>query len=183
MVIQTPSITVHEFEDFIARPENAHRLFELIHGEIIEKMPTQVHGIIALNGGSEFNFYFRQNPIGFAAVEARHRPTDDPTNDRLPDISVVLDVTKAPQWKGAANYIPDICVEIKSPDDSYQEMKETAQFYLDNGAKLVWLVYPERRLVETLTKDSRDLIGEDGVLITDLLPGFSMQVSDLFRGI
>lgn len=45
MVIQTKSYTIEEFEEFIARPENGDRVFELIHGEIVEKVPTEEHSM------------------------------------------------------------------------------------------------------------------------------------------
>ena len=38
--------TVDEFDEFVARPENRDRLFELINGEIVEKVPTQTRGFI-----------------------------------------------------------------------------------------------------------------------------------------
>jgi len=37
MTVQKQKVTVKEFEDFLARPENRRRLFELIDGEIVEK--------------------------------------------------------------------------------------------------------------------------------------------------
>ena len=40
---QTKTYTIEEFERFLALPENADRLFELIDGEIVEKMPTEEH--------------------------------------------------------------------------------------------------------------------------------------------
>ena len=36
-------LTVADFDAFIAKPENVDRLFELINGEIVEKVPTQRH--------------------------------------------------------------------------------------------------------------------------------------------
>lgn len=45
MVIGRKTITVREFEDFLAAPENRNRLFELINGEIVEKAGMQEHGI------------------------------------------------------------------------------------------------------------------------------------------
>ncbi len=185
MVAQPRLVTVDEFEQFLALPENADRLFELIDGEIVEKMPTQVHGIVAGNIITWLNMYFLNHPIGLAAVEARHRPSaDDQHNDRLPDVSVVLDLTKPVTRQGAAPFLPDICIEIKSPDDTYKEMADTAAFYLANGAKLVWLVYPEQKLVEALTNDTRELIGETGMITAgELLPEFSAPVSGFFRGV
>lgn len=47
MVIQTRRYTVAEFEQVIALPENQDRYFELIDGEIVEKMPTEEHSVIS----------------------------------------------------------------------------------------------------------------------------------------
>lgn len=185
MIVQL--VTVDEFEQFLALPENADRLFELIDGEIVEKMPTEEHGIVAANIVTWLNMYFFNHPIGRVAVEALHRPSaDDKHNDRLPDVSVVIDPdsSKPVTRQGAAPFLPDICVEIKSPDDTYKAMADTAAFYLANGAKMVWLVYPEQKLVEVLTHDARELIGEVGMITAGaLLPEFSAPVSGFFRGI
>jgi Uma2 family endonuclease len=164
-------------------PENRDRLFELIHGEIVEKVPTREHGIIAGNSVTEFNIYLKANPIGQAAVEARHRPTDDRHNDRIPDVSIVLG-HKPVARRGAENFIPDLCVEIQSPDDSPKLMSEKAAFYLANGAKMVWLIYPRQRIVEVLTATDRQLLTEnDTIEGGDLLPGFAVPVRELFRGV
>lgn len=49
MAIQERLYTVEEFEAFIAEAENVDRLFELIDGEIFEKMPTEEHSLIIGN--------------------------------------------------------------------------------------------------------------------------------------
>ena len=49
MAIQPKLVTVVEFEQFLALLENGDRSFELIHGEIVEKVPTEEHGLIAAN--------------------------------------------------------------------------------------------------------------------------------------
>jgi Uma2 family endonuclease len=180
MVVQPKLYTVDEFEQFMALPENRDRLFELINGEIVEKVPTREHGMIAGNTVTEFNNYLRQNEIGQAAVEARHRPPDDPHNDRIPDVSVVLG-DKPVAKRGAENFIPDLCVEIQSPDDSPKQMLEKAMFYLANGARMVWLIYPQQRNVEVMTATYRELLTENDILKGgDVLPGFERPVKDIF---
>ncbi len=63
-------------------------------------------------------------------------------------------------------------------------MSEKAAFYLENGAKMVWLIYPRQRIVEVLTAADRQLLTEnDTIEGGDLLPGFSVAVRDLFRGV
>lgn len=181
MVVQPKLYTVDEFEQYIGQPENRERLFELINGEIVEKVPTREHGIIAGNMITEFNNYLDANDIGEAAVEARHRPMGDKLNDRLPDVSVVLG-KKPVERRGAADYIPDLCVEIQSPDDSPKQMLEKALFYLANGAQMVLLIYPRQRIVEFMTAKERLLLTEGDTLEGgDVLPGFEVQVKKLFR--
>lgn len=184
MAVQQRLYSVTEFEQLIARPDHEDRLFELIDGEIVEKAPTREHGIIAGNIITDFNIYLRQNPIGRAAVEARHRPIDDERNDRLPDVSFVSDVSRPVEREGAALYMPDLAVEIQSPKDSLLKMLKKAEFYLAHGTKMVWLVYPAKRLVEVLTPDDRFILGEQETLSGgDVLPGFSMPVSAVFRSL
>jgi Uma2 family endonuclease len=181
MIAQPNLMTVDEFEQVIARPENRDRLFELIHGVIVEKVPTREHGIIAANMTIDIGTYLDAHPIGQVAVEARHRPPDDPHNDRLPDVSVVLG-QKPVARRGPENFIPDLCVEIQSPDETPRSMSEKAAFYLAHGARMVWLVYPQQRIVEVLTATDRQLLtGQDVLDGGEVLPGFSVPVHHLFR--
>ena len=176
-------ISVDEFEDFIARPENNDRRFQLIHGEIVEKMPTREHGVISGNVVTEFNLFLRKHPLGLAAVEARHRPAGDLHNDRMPDVSVVLG-DKPVEREGAAEYMPDVVVEVQSPDDSWREMIRRGVFYLDHGAKIVLLVYPAKKQVEVLMGDDKMLLNIGDVIdLTAALPEFTIAVADVFRGV
>ncbi len=184
MAIQPRLVSLTEFEDFISQPAQIDRLFELIHGEIVEKVPTREHGIIAGNIITELNIYLRQNPIGRAAVEARHRPPDDNHNDRLPDVSFVSGMDRPVEREGAALYMPDLAVEIQSPSDSLKGMLEKAEFYLANGSKMIWLVYPDKRLVEVLTAADRQFLTEGDTLSGgDVLPGFAVPLSAVFENI
>lgn len=182
-MVREQAINVDQFEEFITQPENAGRLFELIDGEIVEKMPTREHGVVALNIGTEFNLYLRESLTGLAAVEARHRPQDSTTNVPLPDVSIVLG-DKPVETRGATPYLPDVVVEVQSPDDSWRKMFERALFYLDHGTRMVILVFPRSRQVEVLTADTRHVLNENGTIDGgDVLPGFKMAVKDVFRGV
>jgi Uma2 family endonuclease len=170
-----------DFEAFLKLPENSDRLFELIDGEIVEKMTTEQHGVIAALFATFINIFLFANPIGRVAVESRHRPAKDKRNNRLPDVSFVSDVNRPIERQGAALYIPDLCIEIQSLGDSAKKMADKATFYLANGAKMVWLVYPNKQLVETLTLDNRELLGiEDTIDGGDVLPGFTLAVKQVF---
>jgi Uma2 family endonuclease len=180
MTIEQKLITVKEFEDFLA--EHPNGLYELIHGEIVEKVPTQEHGVIATKIAARLLVFMEDNNIqGHVAVEARFSPLDDELNDRLPDVSVHL-TDKPPVAEGAVEGMPNFAVEIKSPKDSNKLMRDKADFYLENGCQLVWLVYPDKKIVEVFQPDKNfvHLVVGDTLNGGDVLPGFSLPVATVF---
>ena len=181
MVSREKLYTVKEFEDYIAQPDKRGRSFELINGEIIEKTPTMQHGVIAGNIFGHIWNFSREKGIGRVAQEVRHSVETDDKNARLPDVSYYMDASKPIVRQGATPYLPDLAVEVKSPDDSYKELRDKANYYLANGTRMVWLVYPEKQAVEVLTLDDFDYVDENGTHHGgDVLPGFKLAVKDIF---
>ncbi|MDZ4767841.1 MAG: Uma2 family endonuclease [Chloroflexota bacterium] len=176
-------VTYAAFEAFIALPEHDERRFELIDGEIIEKaMPTQLHGLIAARFSQQLlNYTDAQSTLIVRIfVEARHRPTGDDGNDRLPDISVSIGDHPIVE-QGVADYISTICIEIQSPDDRLTTMRAKAAFYLTHGARTALVVMPKQRLIEVYSGDDVVILtAEDDLTFPDLLPGFSVPVGRLF---
>ncbi len=182
MAIQEQLSTVAEFEHFIALPEHRDRFFELIHGEIVEKVPTEEHGLIA---GNIFGFlwqYTRQSGIGRAVIEVRVQVPEDDYNSRQPDLAVFTDTTRPVVTRGPVLQMPDVVIEVKSPDDTYASMRARAAYYLEHGARLVWLLYPAKSLVEVYRQgaDSDLLTGDDTLQGAEVLPGFRLPVREIF---
>jgi Uma2 family endonuclease len=182
MVVREHLATVQEFEDFIRKVQNHDRRFELIHGAIVEKpMPRQEHGIIVLRIGSRILIWIEQGGRGRVGTEIRHRVPGDLHNDRIPDIAYYVDSTVPVVTQGAVPTLPDLAIEVKSPDDTYKEMRAKAAYYLVNGTTLVWLIFPEKRVVEVYGQDFEDVLVEGDTLNGgDLLPGFEMAVVEIF---
>lgn len=182
-VEKTKQYTVEDFERYIALPENSDRLLELINGEIVEKVPTELHGLIQVNIATELRNYTKPRTLGRVTAEPRHQTPDDRYNSRLPDIAFTSKERALPLvTRGAVQQMPDLAVEIKSPDDSLRKMREKAAYYLANGTHLVWIVLPEKRLVEIYrANDEVDVLTENDSLDgEDVLPGFTLPVRDIF---
>lgn len=176
-------VTVEEFESFLAE-QTGNAAYELIDGEIVEKMTTEEHGIIAGNIVTLLNIYLWKNPIGRASVETRYRISTDMHNDRLPDVSVTTDLERPVTKVSAVPRVPDLAVEIKSPGDSMNRMVRKSLFFLDYGAQIVWIVNPERRSVQVYTAHEAMIFGASDTLTGEpVLPGFTLPVADIFRGI
>ena len=173
--------TVEEFEQYADAPENRDRLLELIDGEIMEKVPTQRHGMCAGNIYGFFWNHVRETRSGRVVMEVRYRTPQDKRNSRIPDISFTSGNAPLVE-RGSVPQMPDIAIEVKSPDDSLKEMRAKARYYLANGTKLVWLVEPQKRFVEVYTLDDEQVLFEGEILGGgEVLPGFQMPVSAIFE--
>ena len=179
----TRRMTIDEFERMIALYANTDRSFELIDGEMVEKMPTLKHGKLALRLGSRLLAFAEAAKLGHVGVEVRHQLPDDPHNSRLPDISYVSQERLAEAVDETVEFMPDLAVEIKSPKDSPTKMRLKANYYVDNGSRLVWLVFPDARIIEVYTADGDLRILNDGDLLDGayVLPGLTMRVRELFE--
>jgi len=173
--------TTAQFDRFTAQPENINRRFELVNGDIVEKTPTQLHAyIIQMISGFLFVF-LRQNPLGYALIEARYRLPTDPMNDLIPDLSFVTQARGPLVRSGPAPYMPDLAVEAQSEGQSDKFMWDKAQLYLAHGTRMVWLIYPTRPIIEVLTATDRQLLTvNDQLTGGDVLSGFSVAVRELF---
>lgn len=173
--------TVDEFEQFLCQPENVDRLFELIDGEIFEKMPTQQHGMIASNINFALMLYNNQHRSGRIGAEVRHQAIKDKRNSLMPDISFTSG-NRPLVTEGSVMQMPDLAIEIRSPDDSLKQMREKAEYYLANGSRLVWLVVPGKRYVEVHRPNQEEeiMFGSDVLDGGDVLPGFTLPIADIF---
>lgn len=181
MTTDQRAYTATEFEQFTNSPENADRLLELINGEIVEKVPTEEHGIIVLRIGSRVMIFVETRQLGHVGVEIRHRLPEDEENVRLPDVSF-RKTQQAPVKKGSVPQMPDLAVEVKSPTNTIRELREKADYYLANGSQMVWLVYPTKRLVEVYTTAEELILTEDDVIDGgDVLPEFTLPVREIFN--
>lgn len=175
--------TVDEFEDFIARPENRDRHFELIEGVIVEKaMPTDEHSLIV---GVVLYFlagYALERGLGLPGPESRFRVPGNLRNTRQPDLSMILDPDAPITTRGASPRAPDVIVEVRAPDENYDDLRDKARWYVANGVRLVWLVFPRPRIVEVYRPGapSEILTADDSLEGYDALPGFALPAARLF---
>ena len=186
-LIQPKINTIADYEAVVANPANSDRRFELIHGEIVEKLPTEEHGAIAAMIIHLLMAFILPRNLGRVSVEPRHQIPADNHNARLPDLAFTSTERALPiVKKGGVPQMPDLAIEIKSPDDRVREMREKADYYLRNGARMVWLVYPKSHSMEVCTLNPEDAmqitpLAEDEALQGgDVLPEFSVTVGEFF---
>jgi len=131
---------------------------------------------------SGFLFVFlRKNSIGKALIKARYRLPNDNANSYIPDLSFISHEKGALVTEGVAPYMPDLAIEVQSPGQTDQFMADKARYYLEHGSRMVWLIYPDRELVEVLTPTDRQLLTREGVIVgAPVLPDFQVVVKEIF---
>ncbi|MCY3799599.1 MAG: Uma2 family endonuclease [Chloroflexi bacterium] len=162
--------------------------YELIEGEIIEMSPVgEEHGFLA---GKIFHYFLLNDPLqrkGIPSVETGFYTLADRSTLLSPDVAFrCISVATASPQKRWVSKMPDIAVEIKSPNDSLPQLRRKADIYLRHGTRLVWIIIPDSESVEVhrLGADGarqREVIGLAGQLSgEEVLPGFRLALSTLY---
>jgi Uma2 family endonuclease len=131
-------------------------------------MPTQEQGVIAARIIARTQVHIDDHQIpAYVGTEIRYKTPFDPHNSRMPDVSVQLSDGPTVK-KGAVLGMPDLAVEILSPDDDPDEVRQKAHYYLHNGSQIAWLIFPDSKTVnDTLTGGT-------------VLPDFRQAVANIF---
>jgi Uma2 family endonuclease len=180
MAVQKQIYTIETFKQFVSEPEHEDRLFELINGEIIEKMPgrtansqihdvivaevrpfCKAHGIVCYTSSADGAFDVQGSAV---APDFAYKRT--PMSNDYPD-------PVAPLW----------AAEIISPTDKVGDIRKKRAIYLAAGI-LLWEIYPEDRTVDVYTHGQPiHTYGiEDTLDVGDLIPDFKLAISELFGG-
>jgi Uma2 family endonuclease len=175
---QRTDVTVDELEK-LSLPFPA----ELYNGKVVYKMPNLGHAIIQNNIGTEIGIYLKTNPIGVVGGNANYRLWPERNKEsRAPDVSFILNARLPKDLFRYPAIVPDLAVEILSPDDSFEDMMEKVDEYLSQGVKLVWVVITRTREVLVCSKQSKYVV-RDKLTAPEVLPGFELTVANIFVGL
>ncbi len=105
---------------------------------------------------------------------------------RSPNASWVLrsriEALTAEQYRKYAPLCPDFVIELRSPSDSLRVTQEKMREYLENGARLGWLVDPEHKRIYVYCSDTpvRELENPETVSGEPVLPGFTLDLREVW---
>ena len=157
---------------------------ELVRGRlIVHEPPGGRHGYVAANLAFRLNQHIELTGAGAVFVGdvgfTLHR---DPDTVRGPDVAFVRkDRLPQPIPNSYLEFAPDLVVEVLSYSDRPGEVLAKVGDWLDAGARLIWVVDPERRLARVYREDgTQDMLDEtDQLLGEDVLPGFSCMLASI----
>ena len=90
-----------------------------------------------------------------------------------------------PDWKARPFIlVPDLAVEVVSPNDTYSEVTKKAKQYLKDGVQLVWIVDPQQSQVIVYQQGQKvlhKLESEDMISGYNVIPDFEANVAQFFE--
>jgi Uma2 family endonuclease len=102
--------------------------------------------------------------------------------NRSPDVSWVCqerwDALTPEQRQGFAPLCPDFVVELRSASDRLKDLRAKMQEYLENGARLGWLIDPKHKRVEIYRPGQAVEMLENPIALSgeQVLPGFTLTL-------
>lgn len=181
----TKRMTAEEFHEWVNRPENRDRHFELERGEVVEvSRPTLQHGVVCGNVGWVLNNYVRQRRRGVVCGnDAGIVLERDPDTVRGPDVTLYEGLRRFEDLPvKPSDRLPRLAVEVLSPNDRWAKVIRRINELLQRGVPLVWLVDPESRNVTVHRMNQLPQVVEENEELTGdgVLPDLRCRVADFF---
>jgi Uma2 family endonuclease len=161
------------------------RLFEIVKGKRVEKEMGLIENMIASFIFERLGPFCRERQLGRCATETLFAIPGS-GNDRKPDVAFISYKTWPVDWPfprvNAWAVAPDVTIEVISPTDKAFDVMEKMQEYFAGGVRQVWLVYSNIQQVWVFDSPTsvRILTRDDELVGDPIVPGFRLQLADLF---
>lgn len=158
---------------------------ELVDGRIVPMSPTGgEHGMLEFNlarhlGNFVADRKLRWVMVGEVGIYTRHNP------DRVRGADVAFASRERSPEKPSRGFLdiaPELVVEVMSPEDRWQHVRQKLEEYFIIGVCWVWIIEPDNRavLVYRSSTEMRKLSEGDTLVGKGVLEGFTLPVGSLF---
>jgi Uma2 family endonuclease len=164
------------------------RVYELVNGELKEVAVSKESSRVGARVCRELVAHCDTHAAGWVyGLDMGFRCfAGEPDRVRKADVAYVS-LARMPaetyQDEGYCSVVPDLVVEVTSPNDYASEVAEKRDEWLAAGVRTVWIIEPETRTVHVHRADGSYAFLRTGDTLTapDLLPGFAVPVANLFK--
>jgi len=174
--------------DDLLQMQDQGKGFELVDGELVELEMSFLSSFVAGEAYAALREHVKPRGLGWTTPEGTSYKcfSDDPEKVRRVDAAFHLlshMTSERARTEGHCTIVPDLVVEVVSPNDSSNTVNEKRIEWLEAGAQLVWVIHPDHQTVHAYRADG----GVDHFKRIDtlharpVLPEFQIPVADLFR--
>jgi Uma2 family endonuclease len=154
---------------------------DLVRGVLRVREPAgDRHGRVTMNLAIRLGTHVERTGAGqLFAAETGFTLSRAPDTVRAPDIAFVRRERLPEAIPGFLDLAPDLVVEVLSPGDRPGETLAKVGDWLEAGARLVWVVDPERRLARIYRHDGTEQIvtADQALDGEDVVPGLACPLS------
>ncbi len=182
---QSFKVSQEQFQE-LAQVNRDLRLERTACGELIIMPPTGSDtGNRNLDIEGQIWLWNRQTKLGkaFNSSTGFHLPNGA---NRSPDAAWVKlerwEILTPQEREGFAPICPDLVVELKSPSDNIETLRAKMREYMENGARLGWLIDRKTRKVEVYRLGQNVEILENPTTLSgeNVLPGFVLDLTEVW---
>lgn len=171
--------------DDILRLASAGQRYELVNGELVEMAPTGFgHGDVEGHVAWLLRTHVLEHRLGKIVVgEVLFQLDREGRLARAADVAFVRQERLPPKDLEQRPFVgvPDLVVEIMSPNDTAEDIEQKVSDWLDHGTLAVLIVYPNVRRVSIRRQSGGVYLqGDDEVDLDPALRGFRCKAGDFF---
>lgn len=182
-LVREKLVTAEEFWE-LSGGQNDH--LELVEGKVVVMPPPgPEHGELQMDLGFYLKlFAYERNGVVRVYGETGYILSRNPDCVRAPDVSVVLGcrLKDNPRPKrGFWEIVPDVVLEVISPNDRAADLNEKLADYRKAGVPLIWILYPTKREIHVYRANGTvEILDELATLDGgDVLPEFRLPLTKL----
>jgi Uma2 family endonuclease len=157
---------------------------ELVRGVLlVREPPGYLHGDVTARLATLLTNHADDRGLGrVLAAETGFKLQSNPDTVRAADIAFLSrERLPDPRPAGYLALAPDFVVEVLSPRDRPGETLTKIGDWLEGGARLVWVIDPERRLARVYRQDGTEAVMREDEQLDgeDVLPGFTCRLASI----
>ena len=182
----SPSLLVSEHETVLAVQDEP--LYEIVNGQRVDLPPMSAYATwIASRLHLRLGLYAEDKGLGVSVAEMLFVLDAEHNLRRRPDVAFVSTarwpLDRALPETGDWDVVPDLAVEVISPNDVFKDVLAKVREYFHYGVQVVWVIAPEERQVYVYDAPThvRILTGQDELTGGEVVPGFRMPLGHLFQ--
>jgi Uma2 family endonuclease len=180
------SLLVSEDEDVLAVQDES--LYEIVNGQRVDLPPMSAYATwIASRLHIRLGLYAEDKGLGTSVTEMLFVLDAEHNLRRRPDVAFVSTarwpLDRALPITGDWDVVPDLAVEVISPNDVFKDVLAKVREYFHYGVQAVWVIAPEEQQVYVYDAPThvRILTGQDELTGGEVVPGFRMPLGHLFQ--
>ena len=182
----SPSLLASEHEHVLAVQDEL--LYEIVNGQRVELPPMSAYTTwVASRLHSRLGPYAEDNGIGTSVAEMLFVLDTEHDLRRRPDVAFVSTarwpLDRALPRTGDWDVVPDLAVEVISPNDVFKDVLAKVREYFHYGVQVVWVIAPEEQQAYVYDSPThvRILTVQDDLTGGEVVPGFRMPLGPLFQ--